>query len=339
MRVLSRWLVDRGGLVVLVAFLLYAWIAPAHLSTGDNPEFATLGSLGGAAHPTGYPLYVLWLRLWSWLPAETPAHTAALATCILGGASILVLHAACRAWGASSTAASFAVATAAAIPVVVRIHSEAEVFALNGLIAGTVLWLSAEAGPVRGGRRALALGLVAGLGLSDHVTCVLLAPVGIYGVVRAAREMTRPAWSALALAVLGLVLGLLPYAYLVVAPETRGSWGKVEGLHGVVRHFLRMDYGGPAELAQVDRGGTAADNIAALVASHLRGWLWAPFALGLAALGLRCGRRSAARVAWWALAASWLLAGIGLVSRFNLQPTCAHEMTVTSGRSCSTPCR
>jgi hypothetical protein len=179
-------------------------------------------------------------------------------------------------------------------------------------------------GPLRGAWRAFALGLVAGLGLADHTTCELLAPIGILGAVRGARESGRVP-RTIALAVLGLAIGLLPYAYLIVAPDTRGSWGKIEGLHGVVRHFLRMDYGGPGELAQIDHGGTASANIAALIASHLRGWLWGPFAFGLVALVLRCARSAPPEteppVGWWLLAGSWLVAGVGLVSRFNLPTT------------------
>jgi hypothetical protein len=327
-RVLSRWLVERGGLVALVALSLYVWVAPNHLSSGDNAEFATLGNIGGAAHPTGYPLYLLWLRAWSWLPVE-PAHAMALATCLLGAASLLVLHAACRAWGATATAASLAVAMLAGVPVIVRLHSEAEVFALNGLVAGAVLWLAAEGGPLRGLPRALALGMVAGLGLANHVTCVLLAPIGLFGVVQASRETARPRAGLLVLgaAVGGLCVGLTPYAYLLITPETRGSWGKIDGLGELVRHFLRMDYGGPGELAAVDRGGTPGDNVAFLFASHFRGWLWAPFALGVVVLAARCLGRGLTRlshVAWILLTVSWLLAGVGLVSRFNLPPRGVH---------------
>src|SRR4249920_3715606 len=100
-------LVQRGGLVTFAMLVLYGWLAPAHVVDGDNAEFCTLAATGGAAHPSGYPLYVLWLRALSWLPG-TPAHAAALATVILAAASMGVLHAACRAWGARPLAATFA---------------------------------------------------------------------------------------------------------------------------------------------------------------------------------------------------------------------------------------
>lgn len=101
---LRRWLgkiaFDRGGLLALVVLVVYLWLAPSYIVDGDNAEFSTLGVTGGAAHPPGYPLYVLYLRAMSWLPGTSGAHTAALATAILGAASVLILHAACRAWGA-----------------------------------------------------------------------------------------------------------------------------------------------------------------------------------------------------------------------------------------------
>src|ERR1041384_8031069 len=84
-------------IVGLCALVVYAALASPYVVAADNAEFAALGALGGGAHPSGYPLYVLWLRAWSWLPGATAAHTAALATAILGGLSIAVLHAACRA--------------------------------------------------------------------------------------------------------------------------------------------------------------------------------------------------------------------------------------------------
>src|SRR5262245_12760231 len=97
------FLLHRGGLLALAMFALYAWLAPAYPLGGDTGEFATLGALGGVAHPSGYPAYVLWLRAWSWLPGSA-AQSAAVATAILGAAQVLVLHAAARAWGARSAA-------------------------------------------------------------------------------------------------------------------------------------------------------------------------------------------------------------------------------------------
>ena len=90
------------------------------------------------------------MRAWSWLPGASVAHTAALATAILAAASVLVLHAACRAWGARPTSASLACAVFAGSFMALRMATEAEVFAGNDLVVATVLWLAPAGGPVRG---------------------------------------------------------------------------------------------------------------------------------------------------------------------------------------------
>ena len=190
------------------------------------------------------------------LPCRTPAHTAALATVILGAAALLVLHAACRAWGARPLAASIAVAVYAAAPIIVRYHSEAEVFALNHLIAALVLWLAAARGPLSGAWRGAVLGLVAGLGLANHLTCALLAPVGILGLVRALRE-SRHWVAAAALALVGLVAGLVPYLYLFVA-DGRASWGTVSSWDDLIVIVLRREYGGMVGFAPL---GTEVSSI------------------------------------------------------------------------------
>ena len=101
-----------------------------------------------------------------------------------------------------------AAAIFATAPIVLHVTTEAEVFALNDLVVAIVLWLAAEGGPVRGLRRAVLLSLVAGLGLSDHLTCALVAPIGLLGVVRGIREADRRG-VAIAAAAGAFALGLV----------------------------------------------------------------------------------------------------------------------------------
>lgn len=325
---LASFALDGGGLLAAVTFVFYVWLAPEHVVHGDNAEFSALGAVGGTAHPSGYPLYVLWLRAWSWLPAASPAHAAAIATVMVMALQVLVLHAACRAWGARPLAATLATGLFAASPIVLRVHSEAEVFALNGLVGALVVWLAARAAPLRGTRRVVALCLVAGLGLSNHLTCVLVAPIGILGVVRGVREATRPRPVTVALGVLALAAGLLPYAYLFAAPDTAVSWGTIDDLHALVRHVLREDYGGPGSFSPRGVEVAAGTSLLALARSLGRAYLWLPAGAGAVALGYLAVRgdrlapaRAEARVAWGLLAASVLLAGPLLATRFDIAPS------------------
>jgi hypothetical protein len=319
---LRRFLVDRGGLIALAALVAYVWISPAHIVDGDNAEMATLGAVGGVAHPTGYPAYLLWLRATSWLPGATPAHTAAIATAILAAIQLLVLHAACRAWGARAMAATFAVAIYAASPVAMRYSSEAEVFALNQLVVATVLYLAAREGPLRGGLRVAALGLAAGIGIADHVTCVLVAPVGLLGAVRGVREAKHGA-GAIAAGVAGLAVGLTPYAYLLVTAENAIAWSTLRGPVELVEHVLRTAYGGPGTFSAHHRDLHPVANVVAFAVTLGRAWWWLPALAGLAMLGYRCVRMRGGepRISWQMLALAFVVSGPLLAARFDIEPT------------------
>jgi hypothetical protein len=312
-------LIDRGGLIALAALVGYVWLAPSYIVDGDNAEFATLGTVGGVAHPSGYPAYLLWLHATAWLPGGTAAHTTAIATAILAAIQLGVLHAACRAWGARPTAATFAVAIYATGPLVMRYSSEAEVFALNQLVVAAVLYLAAQGGPLRGGLRTAALGLVAGLGIADHLTCVLAAPVGLLGAVRGVREARRPA-AAAAGGAAALVVGLLPYAYLFLTNETTTSWGPVHTADDLLDHVLRIAYGGPGAFSGSSGQLHVTANLVELAASVGRGWCWLPAIAGLAVLGYRCvwPGDGEPRIGWWMLALAFVAAGPLLAARFDL---------------------
>jgi len=263
---------------------------------------------------------VVWLRAMSWLPG-TPAYAAAIATAILGAATLAVLHAACRAWGARPWAATVAVAIFGAAPVVLRYNTEAEVFALNGLVVATILWLSAREAPLRGTARVALLALVAGAGLSNHTTCILVAPLGVLGIVRGMRESSRRA-RTIAVGIGALVVGLTPYAYLLATRECSMSWAPIEDLGGLLGHALRTDYGGPASFSPAGGDIDVAANLVALVGTLGRTWLWLPLAGGVAVLGYRIARPDdgETRWAWGLLAVSVVLAGPVLIGRFDIAP-------------------
>jgi hypothetical protein len=270
---------------------------------------------------------VIYLRLMQWIPGASPAHTAAIATVCISAGSIVMLHAACRAWGARPTAASIACGIFAGGPIVLRMYTEAEVFAPNGLAIATILWLAGPEGPVRGARRVIYLALVAGLGLSNHLSCVFTAPVGIYGVVVGLREHQGRRVIVGALAVVAFVIGLTPYLYLLAMPHMPGSWGRIDSLGRLVRHFLREDYGGPGNFGARGEVIPALTSLGALAENVLRAWLWAPVAVGLGMLGIGIARPGQ-RVAWACLLAVLLLAGPVLVMRFNVPPTPGIELYV-----------
>jgi hypothetical protein len=315
----ERW---PSRLVVLAAAIVYAATAARTVVGGDNGEFAALAAAGGVAHPPGYPLYVLYLRMARWIPARSPAHAAALATAILGVLAVVALQRACRAWGASREAAAVASAAFAFSWPAWTLATHADVLMLNALLALAIVALCAPSPGAAGGRRVFVLGLLAGLGLSDHHSIIALAPLGLWAAVSAARASPRPL-AAAALGVAGLALGLTPYAYLLIearSPDLASTWrwGHAETLHGLVRHFLRADYG-TTELALGRSGRAPREQLAALARALLGGMAGFPLAaLAGGALALVRQPRARGRGHVIALVLSFVLAGPAFVAWLNV---------------------
>lgn len=297
--------------VIAVAACVYGLTAPRHMLGPDNPEFATLFRIGGAAHPSGYPLYILYLRAMRWLPAASPAHGAALATAILAVVGLFTAYRAMRAFGASVAASTIVIAVHAFSARAWILGTYGEVFAMNAAIAGAIVWIAVAEQPA-GWRRVALLALLAGLGLSDHHSIVLLAPIGIYGVVRGLREDERALRTVL-VGVGALFAGLLPYGYLLYVgrhPEGHFVWGDVHTWAGLLFHFRRGEYG-TATFAVRSQESDRLGQLVFLTVSTLRGLLFLPL------LALLAAKRKP-RPQTLALLATIILAGPAFVALFNL---------------------
>lgn len=328
----------RGGrtlatLALVAIGALYASTAARHVLGGDNGELVAVAFSNGVAHPPGYPLYVVVLGLARFVPASSPAHAAALVTAVIATASVALLAWAARGWGATRGSALFAAALYAVTPLAWILGTHAEVFALNVALAMGIVGL---AGPERTaplGRedlRAFLLALLAGLGLSNHHTIVLLAPIGLYALVKSVRVAR---WRGVALGAAGLGLGLMPYLSLAARASSSSSvpaanvcqWGDPRGVSGVLHHFLRRDYG-TFSLGISDATPEPLAHVAALGKTLAVDLFGAPLLLLFVAYVVaRRKPRSPAFGAWIALVASLVLAGPLFVARFNL-PT--HGLAV-----------
>jgi hypothetical protein len=326
LRPLSRHDAATIACLLVPITLLYVSTATPHVLGDDNGEFCTLYAAGGVAHPSGYPLYTLVLRAFSWLPVATPALGAALVTAGIGVLALALAYAACRAWSAGRAAAAFACVLYATAPLAWDLSTRAEVFALTTAIAAAILLVGSPSGPFRGAQRAALLGLALGLGLSHQHTVVLLAPIVAWAAVDACRESARTSYTA-AMLFAGVLVGLLPYATLPIAARSGGwVWGDLTTPSGLVAHFLRRDYGTTQLTIRTTRPPLAA-NLLALARTLFVDLRGVGFALALASLavgvvrGLRPGAERRSR-AIAALAASFVLAGplFALLMNVELSP-------------------
>lgn len=242
-----QWLV--AGLMALLALALYStWLAPSVATIFDDSlEFQLVTYRLGIAHPTGYPLYTLLGKLFTFLPVGDVAYRVNLMSAVFGGAAVglvyLLALALAAPAGAPGWEAHAGAALAAAIfglgPVFAGQATIAEVYTLNALFVAAVLWLAVQTGQRPSGRRWLALALVYGLSLTHHRTMLLLLPalalsLGLSFARRGAEKTTlvlRPpsalTFNYLIAITLAFSLPLLLYLYLPL----RGHVGSLDGTY------------------------------------------------------------------------------------------------------------
>ena len=227
------------------AFVLYAATAYPDVAGGDSGELVAAVATGGVIHPPGYPLYAILGRVFALLPlASGVAGRLNLLSAACDGAAAAFLFAAVQRRTRSRAAGLSAAAAFALAPVVWQYAVCAEVFALNNLLVTVLLWLAVRYGEEKATRHAVCGAFVAGLGLSNHHTSVLVAAPLAAWVLRWGRDRLLTARMLASLAA-ALLLGLAPYAYLPLAARhaSEVSWGATGTWSGFWTHVLRREYG------------------------------------------------------------------------------------------------
>ncbi len=203
----------------------------------DGGDLIAAAMTWGVPHPSGYPTYILLSRLFSLLPLGEPAHRFALFSGTMAALAVSLaaraIHKAldkgqpsAPAWW-SAVASALAALALAASPALWSQAIIAEVYALHLALVTALLVLALSPGEHRRAYWFL-LGLVAGLGLGNHLTLALTLP-GI-GILCWPRTSTR---DRLATA-LGTMLGLGVYAYVPLSARAQPpvSWGDASSWSG-----------------------------------------------------------------------------------------------------------
>jgi hypothetical protein len=192
-------------LFALLAFAgglaLYLHTLATTLLLGDGGEFQVLGSTLGLAHPTGYPVYLLLVKLVTLLPLQDLAYRANLASALFGGLTLALIYLAGRLLGANRTAALAGPAALALTPLFWWHAVMAEVYTPATAFISLVLLLALLWRRTGNSGYLFWAGLAGGLGLGVHGMLPLIAPAaGVYLVLGSIRH---PDWRAIWLKALG----------------------------------------------------------------------------------------------------------------------------------------
>lgn len=244
----------RSWLVLAVALPLIVYLPDLsrYVGRADTFEFQVIGPQLGIAHPSGYPLYTLICKLFSWLPFGTVAWRINLSSAVFAALSAGCLYLALVADlddGAAERArpVAFLAATVLAFsPTLWSRSIEAEVYALNGCLValGLLLAVRWHAGRLLPKWAWPALGLLIGVSISSHITLGALAALAATGLlVKRLRPRAGTRARTWGLALLLGVLGLSLYAYIPLRwPAVTG--GERMSLQAFFRFATNADSGG-----------------------------------------------------------------------------------------------
>jgi hypothetical protein len=332
------WL--QASWAVVAAFtLVFGACAARTVQGGDAGEFMTLAAAGGVAHPPGYPLFTLGLRVLGMVPIGSVPWRASMLAALLGAGALGLVHATVRDRTGSGLAGWVAAGALGFTVPFFRYATVAEVFAGAAFTGALVVYVASRIqSGWRGPWAGLALGLAVATGVANHHTVILLAPIAVWAALTAPGSWRRaPAtWGA---TLGGLVPGFLAYGLLLL-PGGGWRWGETGTLDGVIHHVLRRDYGTfnlALDGADIDWWAHALD-YAQTLPLH-----WVGVFAAVAVLGLVISRErqwSLALLATWVLAGPVFLCkfnvpdvGLGVVvaSRFTILPTTVLAVAVGMG--------
>lgn len=221
-------------LTFFICSIVYISHLPWTVQMGDTGELVSDGYNLFVAHPPGYPLFTLLVYLFTHgLQIGTVFWRAALMNQFFSSALILLLLFWLRKTPWMGMGLALLLATSRLFW---KFSVLPEVFILNGLIAAGILTLYFERS-LRGYRPWISLLFF--LGLGHHLTIVFMFPVVAHALYLDRRE--RRTWLICGLGVMvavGLYCSLMQFH-----PTNFWSWGEVNSLKSVWRHFIRADYG------------------------------------------------------------------------------------------------
>lgn len=233
--------------ILLIIFFVWLYIHNLSPSVygGDVGDFVTAASVGGVAHPPGYPIFIfLGFLLIHALPFFTPAFAMGLISAFAGALGVVVCYLLVKLltkskWSAGVTAVTLGVSY------LYWFYAEiAEVFAFHTLFILLLFYFSFLFDITRKRKWLYLWALTVGCASVTHQTIIFFIPSSLLILLPGLWKMRKQI--SVFLGALGLILlPWLSYIYVFVASAHHPviNWDSVHDFQSLLRLILRKDYG------------------------------------------------------------------------------------------------
>ncbi len=203
-------------LTLAAVLIVYLWSMPRTVVLEDDGFFILAAWFNGIAHPPGYPLFTTLGHFASQVPFFTPAMRVHFLSAVFGALSCVVLWLIIYQLIRDRFLATTGALTLSVSTIFWSQAIIAEVYTLNCFLFLTLLYFCLklrDSGMMHLGKGSLLIvAFVFGLGLANHWPLFLLASPAFIPLLWPKRRQIIQAWPVL---LSGLILGLLPYAWMV----------------------------------------------------------------------------------------------------------------------------
>lgn len=202
-----------GVAFFLAAFFLYWRTMPPTVLDGDSGEYQYMAYILGVPHSSGYPLYILIAKLFTFLPVGDVAYRVNLFSVVTAALSAPIIYLIARRLDLHRASAILATAILLVTPSLWGGAVQAKTYALHVLLGVLTIFFALKWHQENNRRDFFATAIVFGLGLTNHHVIIFLAPALLLILWLNRTRLDR------ALLTRGILLALVPlllYAYIPI---------------------------------------------------------------------------------------------------------------------------
>jgi hypothetical protein len=254
----------------LIPFAVYIMTLAPTINFIDSDELATVSSLLGVAHPTGYPLFTILGKVFTLIPVGDEVYRLNLMSAFISAISVMVffrlmvfvisdfrINRSDKTIGEKLTSAEICnISLAAALLMAFSLTfwdnaTVIEVYSVHALflILLTFIFLKAinfnieqDISYLRNEKYFILFALLLGLSFSNHMSTAFLS-VGFLYLFIITFGFSRATFNKLILLLIPFITGLTLYFYLFIRTDgSLLSWGKVDSLGNFIDHITGKQY-------------------------------------------------------------------------------------------------
>jgi Protein of unknown function (DUF2723) len=232
--------------VFIISLAIYVRTLAPSMLYGDSAEFQTIAYTLGMGHPTGYPIYILLAKLFTFIPICEIAYRVNLFSAFCAAFAVAIVYLIIRKLGGTYVSAIFGSLTLALTPLFWKHATIAEIYTLSAAWLALILYFVLQWKETNNPRWIFIAGFCGGLSLGIHSNVTLSGLAILLYLVLSTRQ--RVDWiQALFGGAVGLVIFISAFLFLDFLDSPAGYYNAVVRPSLSVWGMTTSDFDSPVE--------------------------------------------------------------------------------------------